>query len=187
MNTPQEEKDPAETDTAEEKNPGTDNSVFETDQPSELIKKLDPEEIAELPEDIKAQIPPGMGVVSIQTASYYEGPFPPPQMLRELNDINPVLAERVLAHGEREQEHRQEIQKGIMQGALEDQKASNAMLRTGQYLGFGIAITAIVCGSIVASLGQPAAGTCIGGIGLTTLVGLFTRKSPGNTKAETDD
>ncbi len=92
----------------------------------------------------------------------FQGPLPAPEMLAQYEQIVSGSAEKIIHLWEEQVHHRMNL----------EQKAISADIsqsRLGSILGFVIAMTAIVCGTILAYLGRPTEGvaaiiTALGGI-----------------------
>lgn len=103
--------------------------------------------------------------VRVQQQSF-SGPIPPPEALERYNDVLPGAAERIIAMAERQQEHRQDLERKAVYSDSNTQT-------TGVYLGFIIAMTAIIGGVWLAAKGMPTAGLVSIIAALTSLVGVF--------------
>ena len=69
------------------------------------------------------------------------GPLPPPEMLDGYERTLPGTAERILSMAEKQQDHRQMIEKAVIVGNLRDQ-------RLGVVFAFLLGLTGIVCGTM---------------------------------------
>lgn len=84
-------------------------------------------------------------------ASYFEGPFPPPDILAELDKIVPGAAKAVIDDFVAQGNHRRTNEAAVI--------SANIAARTlGMWLGFGLSAMMIVSGTIVAGLGNPGYG-----------------------------
>lgn len=97
-----------------------------------------------------------------QISSTFEGPIPPPALLREYNQILPGAAERIIAMAENEGRHRQALENKAVDANIEAQKEQLSINKQqvtstfrsdtlGQTFGFLISAGCIV-GSIVSGL-----------------------------------
>lgn len=89
-------------------------------------------------------------------------PFPPEQMLRAYEEIFPGAAEKLLLYTEKNQTHRHEMEKHIVQ--REHQRHSN-----GQWMAFVIVLTIIGSGVFLISKDKPIEGFILA---LTTIAGI---------------
>ncbi len=86
---------------------------------------------------------------------HYQGPLPPPAMLRGYEEVVPGGAERILAMAERQAAHRQTIE------------------ARGQLFGFSLAVCAIAGGFLSAAAGLPLVGVSGVILAVATLSGFF--------------
>lgn len=96
----------------------------------------------------------------------FSGPLPHPAMLSQYEQISPGAAERIITMAESQSQHRQEMEKTVIQS---DTKNS----RLGLHYGLAIGLTAIICGSTCILQGHHFSGSFIGGGGIIGLVGVF--------------
>ncbi len=107
------------------------------------------------------------------TSLSYSGPLPPPQILRQFEEIVPGSAERILSAFEKESEHRREIEKvqaGIGKHAILHELADRRM---GLVFGGLAAFGALGLAALALVLGHPlgAVATVIGTV--ASLAGVF--------------
>jgi len=96
----------------------------------------------------------------------YQGPIPPPELLREFDDVVPNGAERIFRQFELQSEHRRDLEKNVI---TQDQRRSNWGLASGTL----VAVSAIVVCGIAAYKGQVTA-SLIGVFGtIATLASVF--------------
>ena len=57
-------------------------------------------------------------VREVKTELHYSGPLPPPEMLVQYNGAFPGCAERIVAMAERQSQHRQDLEKTDLHGAI---------------------------------------------------------------------
>ena len=107
---------------------------------------------------------------SVTSTSIFSGPIPPPEIMRQYNQIIPGSAERILKMAEKEQDHRHEIEDRLI-------KSEILNTRLGLIFGFIIGITGIICGSIVIMHGNNVGGSVISATGISILVGLFIKRT----------
>ena len=127
------------------------------DLPQELvtvIESVPPEKREEVTETL----------VSVITGSLYSGPIPPPEMLKQYDEIYPGLSKEIVNTAFSQTKHRHEIEKIVVPAEI------NRMKR-GQYFGLTIAVLGLLLSGLLAYLGHD---TVAGIIGSTTLVGLVS-------------
>jgi uncharacterized membrane protein len=116
----------------------------------------------------------------------FEGPIPPPEMLREYERIKPGFADRILGLAEREAAHRHQETSKLVDAQITDASAGRIEARWGQILAFFVGLFAIGAGSYVAVHDAQWAGGFIGTGGVVGLVSVFIqgrRISPPNLGA----
>jgi uncharacterized membrane protein len=87
----------------------------------------------------------------------FSGPLPPPEILEKYNQALPGLGERIICMAEQQARHRQEIEKTVVN--------SNAFVqKVGPFLGFVVAMTAVVGGIELILRGKD-------GYGLSAIIG----------------
>lgn len=96
----------------------------------------------------------------------FSGPIPPPELLEKYNDVIPNAAERILAMAEKQQEHRQALERKVVFANAEAQKQ-------GMYLGFIIVMAAIIGGTWLIAKGKELTGLVSVITALVGLVGVF--------------
>jgi uncharacterized membrane protein len=96
----------------------------------------------------------------------FSGPLPPPEALARYNDVVPGAAGRIIAMAEKQQEHRQELEQRVVFSNAETQKH-------GLHLGFVIAMTAILGGIWLISIGKETTGLVAIVTAIASLVGVF--------------
>ncbi|WP_323862883.1 DUF2335 domain-containing protein [Xenorhabdus szentirmaii] len=98
--------------------------------------------------------------------STFQGPFPPPKLLKEYENTLPGAAERVFALTEKEQNHRHEIDDKVVNGGISKDKR-------GQWMGFGLALL-ILCGAFYfANKGEIGFASLLVTLDLVGLVAVF--------------
>lgn len=98
----------------------------------------------------------------VQTAVQYQGPLPPPEMMRGYNAEIPNGANRIMELLEKQTDHRIEMENKVVTGKL-------SLSKTGQTLGFILALVFGVIALVFGLNGQPVlAGTVL----TTTILGL---------------
>jgi len=99
-------------------------------------------------------------------SAHYAGPLPPAEQIRAYEEVLPGAADRILAMAERQQEHRQ---------ALERNTVEEATNRSwwGLRLGFVIAALVIGVGAAAIFTGHPTAGLAVIVAQAAILAGVF--------------
>lgn len=134
-----------------------------------LAKQDDCEEdidIEELPPQIKRRL------LAIQRASHFEGPLPPPELLKQYNEVIPKCAETIIEQFVAQGNHRRELEKMVIGG---DVKRSN----WGLVAGFTLGLVGLLGSFYVISIGYSLEGLATFLTALGVLVGSFifvTRK-----------
>lgn len=122
--------------------------------PEEIRKAL---ESAPIPEKQRKEI-------AVSIASYFQGPLPPPSLLREYNEVVRDGAERIFQKFESQSAHRQEMERMVIAEQLNQS-------RRGQKFGFVIALFGLALSAGMAYLGFEIYATSLASV---TVVGLVT-------------
>ncbi len=94
-------------------------------------------------------------IQAIVSSTFFRGPLPPPEMLKEYDNIVPNGAERIMAKSEREQAHRHRITEKGLDGEISRDKR-------GQWMAFAITMTILAIATFFAWKGEMVfAGTLI--------------------------
>jgi uncharacterized membrane protein len=109
--------------------------------------------------------------------SFYCGPYPPPELLKDFENAMPGAGDRIFKLMEGEAEHRREMEKRSLEAQVDDRRAYRRLEGRGQFFGFAIGSIAILSGAAII-IAQPTAGAVIAGAllsqsGLVTLIGAF--------------
>ncbi len=104
--------------------------------------------------------------VSQQTLTYHEGPLPPPSSLAEYEAVIEGGAERILAMAERNQTHRQGLDRAAVAHEIR-------IAYAGQAAALVVALAGIGAGAYIAYLGQTVAGTGVIGGTIVAIVGAY--------------
>jgi len=99
-------------------------------------------------------------------ATSFQGPIPPPELLREYNEIVPNGAERIVKMAETQSAHRIHLESTVILG--DDRRAN-----WGLFTGFTIGVLIIVLSFVLVLKGHDTSGTILGSIDLVSLVGVF--------------
>lgn len=96
----------------------------------------------------------------------FSGPLPPPEILAKYNEALPGLGERIISMAEQQAKHRQNIEKTVIE--------SNAFVqKVGPFLGFIVAMTAVVGGVLLVLKGKDGYGLAAIIAALASLAGVF--------------
>jgi len=125
--------------------------------------------------------------VSIQHA-HYEGPLPPPALLRQYDEIHPGFADRIIAGWEAETAHRHELERTVVSAEIEAQKHIPKEIKRGQVLAFVLSLFFLATGAFLAYCDKQVSGTILGSTGFLGVIASFltsafdSRKKGGNGK-----
>jgi uncharacterized membrane protein len=125
-------------------------------------------------QSLPGQAPSFPGFQITAHAAHFSGPLPPPEILIKYNEAVPGGAERIIAMAERQSEHRQELEKKVIE-------TNCATQRTGPVYGFIICMTAILGGIYLIRVGKSPEG--LGSI-IAALVSLATVFIVGRVKQQ---
>lgn len=110
----------------------------------------------------------------ISISQAFQGPVPPAGELLRYDEIRSGgMAERLVAMAEREQSHRHSVDNRLIEAQIDDDRAARKEVARGQYCGVGVAVTALVCATVVGSAGAPYLAAFLGVGGLSTLITAF--------------
>lgn len=107
-------------------------------------------------------VPPQLHHQSLQ----FKGPLPPPNIIKGYEEVCPGSADRIIAMAERQSEHRMKLEVKVVSSNIRKESI-------GQWMGFLIALTAIIGGVIVILNNKSAEGLSMIITALTSLVGVF--------------
>jgi uncharacterized membrane protein len=116
-------------------------------------------------------LPQGEGTGQIMasiTRSVYQGPIPPPEILKGYDLVKPGFAERIFVMAESQSKHRMQLEKTVITG-------DHLKSWVGLFLGFFVACGVFYGSYDLVKRGHDAAGTALGGSALAVLVGIFVR------------
>ncbi len=114
-------------------------------------------------------------VVLAEISQSFSGPLPPPDILRQFDEVVPGAAERIIKMAEEQSAHRRELEKKVISSDI-------ARSKWGQFLGFVIAIAGLAVSAIVAIYGNALVSGIIGVGTLASLVGVFMYGSRNRSK-----
>lgn len=96
----------------------------------------------------------------------FSGPLPPPEALREYNDVVPGGAERILRMAEDQSAHRRQLESSVLRHDVRS-----------RYLGIGAALFVALVGYVVSAkvilAGYEVGGVLIFGVDTSAIVGTF--------------
>jgi uncharacterized membrane protein len=121
--------------------------------------------IKDLPESHRRVVKAVIAGVSIQRSSW-QGPLPPPEILKDYNEAVPNGAERILKMVEVQSGCRQDLDRMATLTQLAESKR-------GQIFAFIIAMSFLIASFILILKGHEIFGTIIGSIDLVALVSVF--------------
>lgn len=146
----------------------TNNSLQEAKEHEHHLDAMIPEEVVEMlqgmPEPQQKAVKAILVGISYQRL--WQGPLPPPEILKRYNDAFPNGAERIFLEAQKQTNHRLELEKTVIPGEL---KQSGR----GQIFGFIIALAFLIASFILILMGFGIYGTIIGSIDLVALVTVF--------------
>lgn len=112
----------------------------------------------------------------INSITFYSGPLPSPDFLRQYNEILPGLGERIVTMAEKQSEHRMQLEKIVIPNQVSES-------RRGQFFGLLIASICIISSFVLAMYGHDVVAGVVGG---ATVVGLVTVFVYGKKSQERD-
>jgi uncharacterized membrane protein len=106
-------------------------------------------------------------------AAFWQGPIPPPAVLREFGEIVPDAPERILRQWENESEHRRRME----HGALE---AHHKRSVQGLWNAIVFALGSLITSNVALVLHEPQAAMVLGGGTIASVVAIFIyqRRAP---------
>lgn len=125
------------------------------DNPTTHLKKEKP----------PAQLP-GSSTTAIATASYFSGPIPPPEFLKQYEELVPGIAKRFLEEPRLEAEHRRSLEKRMVEEKIR-------LATKGQWMAFTLALLSIAAAFTAIFLGYSLAGFATFLVAATGFAGAF--------------
>jgi len=107
-----------------------------------------------------------MAIMTAFQASSYSGPLPPPEQLKQYEEVLPGSADRILRMAEEQAHHRQGLETDAVKGGAKRSW-------WGLWTGFAISVIALVLSTILVLKGHNWEGVFIGGIDIVALAGVF--------------
>lgn len=108
----------------------------------------------------------GTRVVTQRKVESYSGPIPHPMVLEHYEKVLPGSTDRIISMAENQSQHRHHMEKHLL-----SMESRNSLL--GLIFGFTIGMTSVLGGIACIMSGHTAGGSIVGGVGLTSLVGVF--------------
>lgn len=99
-------------------------------------------------------------------AEFHSGPLPHPDILAKYNECIPNGAERMMQAFEKQQEHRQALEKNVINGNVKAQTR-------GQWMGLFVSLSVLVLAGYIAHTGNQVAGGAVAVADIATLAGVF--------------
>lgn len=108
-----------------------------------------------------------------QRSAFWQGPIPPPAVLREFGEIVPDAPERILRQWENESAHRRAMERG----ALDSHHRRSVQ---GLWNAIVFALGALVTANVALALHEPQAAMVLGGGTIASVVAIFIyqRRTP---------
>lgn len=158
------------------------NNSEEANKPAILDNNLPKKKPHQPDSQEKIEIPPKYLKILEAHLESFSGPIPTPELLKAYEDIFPGSAERIFRMAEIQAEHRQSIEKVVVNG---DSRRADRGLNYGLIVALG----ALVVTLVLVLTGHEWAGGIIGSLDLIGLVGVFVygserRRSERAIKAE---
>lgn len=145
-----------------------DENNEEPTQKEDHFDSIIPEEVQEiltgLPEPQKKAVEAILLGISYQRI--WQGPYPPPEILKAYNDAFPNGAENIFLESKAQREHRHALENKVIPEEL-------SQSRRGQTFGFIITLAFLVASFVLILKGHGVYGTILGGVDLITLVTIF--------------
>jgi len=96
------------------------------------------------------------------SASYYQGAFPPPEVLKQLERLIPGSAARIFGDYIKQSDHRRDNESKVVAANIEARKL-------GMYLGAGLSAMVILSGTLIALIRDAYSGAGVIGAGAALL------------------
>lgn len=104
--------------------------------------------------------------IAVSTSTSFSGPIPPPNLLREYDEIVPGTAARIVAMAEAQSRHRIDLEKRVVHSDIRKSYY-------GLVFAFVICIAFLACGTFLVLNGHDVAGATIATSSLVGLAGTF--------------
>ncbi len=150
------------------------SSSEETDTAKELKQAAESGRV----ESPSPEAPPADRQNSPVAAAAFQGPIPPPSILRGYDDIIQDGAERIMTMAEDEQDHRHDLEKRQV-----------GLFERGQWFAFILGMVTIVCGTYLIATGHDVTGFGALLIGLGSIVSslLFGNQTSSDASGDLSD
>jgi Predicted membrane protein len=103
--------------------------------------------------------------ITVQKSEFH-GPLPPPELLRQYNDIIPDAAERIMLLFEQQAAHRMDLERRTIYG-------DNKRAGWGIVCGTVVSLTVLGAATYLVATGHDWAGATLAGIDIAGIVGVF--------------
>jgi uncharacterized membrane protein len=123
----------------------------------------------------------------LKSSTLWAGPLPSPEIMKEYLDISAELVPKIIEMAEREQLHRHNMDKRVLDAEIRDGKNNRNIEKRGQICALAIGTIAITSGALVAIFGNQLVGIFVGGpislSGVGALVYAFLKRPVESTKS----
>lgn len=130
-----------------------------------LPVEIDPKEL-EAADPVEGEEQKSVLTRSRSVFAAYSGPVPPPEILRQYDELVPGAAARILAQAEQQTSHRIYLEKKVIESDISRSWA-------GLICGFILAMTIIIGGCVLVAQDHDGAGATIATVGVASLVSVF--------------
>ena len=103
--------------------------------------------------------------------SEYSGPIPPPDQLREFEQVCPGAAQTLIDNYRAESEHRREIERQAIEVQRRELEQDRKERTTGQWMGFVLVPLVLVAVVLLGWMGESKAAIALATIGIGTILG----------------
>ncbi len=169
------------------------NSQEDSPNVSDLEKIKTPDSEPIIPEEVKPilqKLPEHeqrtvKALVALSIKKLWSGPLPPPDILREYNEVIPNGAERIFKRSEKQSDHRMQLENLAVSTELKQSSR-------GQHYGLIIAFSFLIAAFVLAYTGHDTAGIILGTVDIFGLVSIFVlgkynQKEDLNKKTQSPD
>lgn len=159
-----------------------DDSASQTDA---LASSLD--RLVQALDSAGEDVDPKSAIAKVLLSENYRGAFPHPAVLHQLNDVIPDGAERAFSMTEREQAHRHECDKLLIESENAARKREWEDRRIVIVMTFVLLFVSLGCGFYAVINGHPLGTGLAGGGALIALIGIFTLRARKNRTKSPDE
>jgi uncharacterized membrane protein len=143
----------------------------EKDRPSAAVERAPKIEIASeaLPPQLRDRLARG----DVEIVVTYEGPIPPPQMLKGFAEVDSSFPARIFAMAEQQAKHQQEMERNestLNKRAFDEQVT---VLKRGQTFAITTVLASIGTAGVLGYLGHEFAASVLAAVGLSEVVAAF--------------